>query len=120
MNSLGFALFCPIRILIAQWCYFVSPSSDFSTFCILLICPISKQSKIVRLLFVICFRLYGCYENIYGGRVRWALQDITGGITNTHYVSESSRHLLTIIDLAMTSASLVGAYISVSYQNTYY
>ncbi|XP_076116201.1 calpain-9-like [Mytilus galloprovincialis] len=62
-------------------------------------------------------KLYGSYESIHGGRIKWSLQDLTGGIAHSHSTTESIRHLLTVVDIAMSQASLIGAYISTSVTN---
>ncbi|XP_055997452.1 calpain-9-like [Ostrea edulis] len=57
-------------------------------------------------------KCYGSYENISGGLTNWALQDLTGGVTETHQVYESPRLIQRILDVSMTNASLIGTSIS--------
>ncbi|XP_062614294.1 calpain-9-like [Saccostrea cucullata] len=57
-------------------------------------------------------KCYGSYENISGGLTNWALQDLTGGITETHQVYENPRLIQRILDVSMTNASLIGTFIS--------
>lgn len=58
-------------------------------------------------------RCYGSYENTSGGLTNWALQDLTGGVTENHQVYENPRLIQRLLDVSMTNASLVGTYISV-------
>ncbi|KAJ8299094.1 hypothetical protein KUTeg_023154 [Tegillarca granosa] len=62
-------------------------------------------------------KLYGSYENISGGWINWALQDITGGIVQRFSVNENPKSVHRIIDLSMQRASLMGASISIPYKS---
>lgn len=57
-------------------------------------------------------KCYGSYENTSGGLTNWALQDLTGGVTENHQVYENPRLIQRLLDVSMTNASLVGTYIS--------
>ena len=58
-------------------------------------------------------RLYGSYGAIRGNLVNWALQDITGGITDNFVFKDNPKMLKQIIDLCMERCSLISASIQV-------
>lgn len=67
------------------------------------------------------FRLYGCYENLVGGQLADALQDVSGGVAETLNVSrflnddksDSRGHLFRTVKSAFDQKALIVAAIAV-------
>ncbi|XP_052800225.1 calpain-A-like isoform X2 [Mya arenaria] len=57
-------------------------------------------------------KLYGSYSAIHGGQLHGALQDLTGGVTDTFQFREHATTLQRVIDLSMCRATLMAATIA--------
>ena len=67
------------------------------------------------ILFVTLSRLYGSYGAIKGNLVNWALQDLTGGITDNFVFKDNPQMLKQIVDVCMARTSLISTSIQVIY-----
>lgn len=58
-------------------------------------------------------RLYGSYAAIQGSVVNWALQDLTGGITDSVQFMDNLKLMQRTLDLSMARSTLMAATIAV-------